>query len=147
MTEAARRVRSLSATRADDSSASEGLQSLDRLVALYGPDALLAGTPSADAAESLAAVVRILCADARRANPGRAEPMVMALHTALPRLPAVRRLMPSERAARLLAHIVRLAIAEFYDDGRGDMSDADKTRARDLESRAAPGGDAGEARP
>ena len=73
--------------------------------------------------------------------------MVMALHTALPRLPAVRHLMPRESAARLLAHIVRLAIAEFYEDGRGDMSDTDATRARDLERRAAPRGDAGEARP
>ena len=111
------------------------------------PDGLLGGTRSADAAEGLAAIVRTLCADARRANPGRAEPMVMALHTALPRLPAVRHLMPRESAARLLAHIVRLAIAEFYEDGRGDMSDTDATRARDLERRAAPRGDAGEARP
>jgi hypothetical protein len=55
--------------------------------------------------------------------------------------------MPRESAARLLAHIVRLAIAEFYEDGRGDMSDTDATRARDLERRAAPRGDAGEARP
>jgi hypothetical protein len=55
--------------------------------------------------------------------------------------------MPSESAARLLAHIVRLAIAEFYEDGRGDMNDANKTRARDLDRRAVPGGDAGEARP
>ena len=147
MTEAVRRVPSLSATRADDSSASDALQSLDRLVARYGPDGLLAGTPSADAAESLAAIVRTLCADARRANPGRAEPMVLALRTALPRLPAVRRLMPSESATRLLAHIVRLAIAEFYEDERGNMNNRDKTRARGLERRAAPGGDTRESRP
>ena len=117
MTEPARRVPSLSATRADDSSASDSLQKLDQLVARDGPDALLAGRSSADAADTLAAIVRTLCADARRANPGRAEPMVFALHTAWPRLPAVRRLMPSESAARLLARIVRLAIAEFYEDG------------------------------
>jgi hypothetical protein len=117
VTEAARAVPSFSATPADGSSASEGIQRLDQLVARYGPDALLPGTPSADAAEGLAAVVRTLCADARRANPGRAEPMVIALRTALPRLPALRRLMPSESATRLLAHIVRLAIAEFYEDG------------------------------
>ena len=147
MTEAGRPVPSLFATRANDSSASDGLQRLDRLVARYGPDGLSAGTPSADAAESLAAIVRMLCADARRANPGRAEPMVIALHTALPRLPAVRRLMPRESAARLLAHIVRLAITEFYEDGRGDMSDTDKTPTRDLGRRAAPGDDAREARP
>jgi hypothetical protein len=72
--------------------------------------------------------------------------MVIALHTAFPRLPAVRRLMPSEGAARLLAHIVRLAIAEFYEDGPGDTNDADQTRARDL-GRSAPRGDDGEARP
>jgi hypothetical protein len=128
VTDAAQPTPSYLRPQADGSSSSEGIQKLDRLVAVYGPDKLLAG-PATDAADSLAAVVRTLCADAQRANPGRAEPMVIALHTAWPRLPAVRRLLPSESGTRLLAHIVRLAIAEFYDDGRGDMGEKDKTHA------------------
>lgn len=125
MTEAAIPAPSHSQPRADGASSSEALLRLDRLVARYGPDTLLAAAPSTDATESLIAVVRVLCADARRANPGRAEPMILALHTVWSRLPAVRRLVPSESTTRLLAHIVTLAIAEFYRDSLGGSRDMD----------------------
>jgi hypothetical protein len=88
----------------------------------------------------------MLCADARHANPRRAEPKVIALHTAWPRLPAIRRLVPSDSTTRLLAHIVRLAIAEFYDDRVGAMGDKDNTRAADFERPAAPAVERREAR-
>jgi hypothetical protein len=145
MTEAARPVPSHSPSRDDGASSSEALQRLDRLVARYGPDKLLADTRSMDAAEDLAAVVRVLCCDARRANPGKVEPMIIALHTVWPRLPAVRRLVPSESATRLLAHIVALGIAEFYRDGLGDSSDMDGRRAIGVE-RAVPWVDPGATR-
>jgi len=109
----------------DAASSSEALQRLDRLVARHGPDVLLTAAPSTDAAEGLAAVVRVLCADARRANPGRVEPMILALHTVWTRLPSVRRLRPSESTSRLLAHIVALAVTGFYRDSLGDSSDMD----------------------
>jgi hypothetical protein len=96
------------------------LRALDRLVAAYGSDGLLAAPPAPAADDGLGAVVRLLCAEARRAEPGRAERMVIALRAAWPTLPAVRRLPPGDGRERVLAHIVTLAIAEFYQPTRGD---------------------------
>jgi hypothetical protein len=106
--------------------ATAGLQALDRLVATYGEDALLAKVPTPAAADALGDVVRLLCAEARRANPGHAERLVIALRAAWPTLPAVRRLPPGAGRDGLLARVVTLAIAEFYRSPHGDGGLADQ---------------------
>src|SRR5687767_4137632 len=93
---------------------SAGLVALDRLIDAHGPQALLGDSPTAVAAEELHAVVRVLCAEARRTDPGRAERLVIALRAAWPTLPAVRRLPAGDGSAALLDRVVRRCIAEFY---------------------------------
>lgn len=104
----------VSPTRHDPGLKTAGLRALDRLVAGYGPDGLLATPPTPVAAEALGETVRLLCAEARRAHPGRAERMVIALHAAWPTLPGVQCLRPGDGRDRLLERIITLAIAEFY---------------------------------
>ena len=95
-------------------SGSAGLRALDRLLAAHGPSELLAKPPSAMAAAGLTTVIHLVCAEAHRAVPGGAARMIIWLHAAWPTLPSVQHLRSREDRARLLAHVVTLAIAEFY---------------------------------
>jgi hypothetical protein len=105
---------------ADAPAATAGLRALDRLVAAYGPDGLLAIPPTPAAADDLRAVVRLLAAEARDAAPGRGERMVIGLRAVWPTLPAVQRLPAGDGRKRLLDRVVTLAIAEFYQPAVGD---------------------------
>jgi hypothetical protein len=93
---------------------SAALLAFDRLLAAHGPEALLAAKPTASVADDLALVVRMLCAEAHRSNPGDAARMLIGLHGAWPTLPAVQNLRSREIEARLVARVVTLAIVEFY---------------------------------
>jgi hypothetical protein len=119
VTDAGIPTRSPSQSVADTPPATTGLRALNRLVAAYGPERLSARPPTVAAAEGLAAAVRLLCAEARHADPGRGERMVIALHAAWPTLPAVQHLPPGDGRDGLLARVVTLAIAEFYAPTRG----------------------------
>jgi hypothetical protein len=124
VTDAALRTRS-TPQAADAPAATAALRALDRLIAAYGPDELLATPPAPAAADGLVAVIRLLAAEARRAAPGRAERMVVALRAAWPTLPAVQHLPPGDGRERLLARLITLAIAEFYRPtlGAGETAD------------------------
>lgn len=101
-----------------------GLRALGRLLETYGPDTLLAEPLAAGPVEGLREVVRLLCAEARREDPRRAERLVMALHAAWPTLPAVGRLPVGDRRAAVLERVIGCCIAEFY--ARADGSAAER---------------------
>lgn len=94
--------------------ATVGLAALDRLVATHGIAHLLSERPLPAAAGALRSAVRVLCDEARRTSPSQAERLVIVLRAAWPMLPAVRDLPPGDGGARLLARVLSLAIAEFY---------------------------------
>jgi hypothetical protein len=106
---------------------SAGLGALGRLIEAHGPDALLLDPMPAGPAEELGAVVRLLCDEARREDPCRAERLIMTLHAAWPTLPAVRRIPPDQHAA-LLARVITRCIAEFYGSAAGRANDEDPGR-------------------
>jgi hypothetical protein len=94
-----------------------GLRALDRLINAYGPEALLAAPMAPGPAAGLREAVRLLCAEARREDPRRAERLVIALHAAWPRLPAVQRLPAGDGRDAVLARVIAECIAEFYAAG------------------------------
>lgn len=93
---------------------SAGLRALEGLIDAHGAQALLSASPRASVAEGLHRVVRLLCAEARLADPSRAERLVIALRAAWPALPAVGRLPAGDGSIALLERVIARCIAEFY---------------------------------
>jgi hypothetical protein len=125
-----------------DTSLGDALSALDRVIARHGPERLLAKPPEKSASDALAAVLRDLCTQARRAKNGGAERMVIALHAAWPKLSAVRRLSPRAQPDALLDCIVTLAIAEFYAPTPrpgGVMDSLDEAGTQPASPEASPG--------
>lgn len=93
----------------------DAFEALDRLVAAYGPGALIGRRVHPAAAADLRRVAVMLCADARRQDPRRAERLVKTLHNVWRALPAVQQLSPDDGRSALLDRVVSACIKTFYE--------------------------------
>ena len=105
------------------------LAALEHVIAAYGRERL-AGTGQRRAADrALRGVARRLAAEARAADPVRAERLLVDLRRAWQGMPAVRQIPDSGPRRALWDRLVRLCCEEFY--GRATMPpDADAAPAR-----------------
>jgi hypothetical protein len=97
---------------AEPRAASPGLEALGHALAAHPPDRLLARAPDADGALRQAA--RLLAAEARAADPVRAERLVVALRPAYGRLIEIDCVPAAGPCRALWDRLVGLCCEEFY---------------------------------
>ena len=95
-----------------------GLDALDYVLAVYGPERLVGRGNAREADRALRAAARVLAAEARVEDPARAECLLVALKQSWPTLPAVARMADVDARRALWDRVVALCIQEFYAPAR-----------------------------